>query len=241
MKNSKKFFYAFLLVVFGVALYISLPLSLPLLFGAVITQGILGGGSGKVGPVVMAGWKGIDYVRGYKVPTYSNTPAQQTQREKFTAALVLARQILGSVINPYWDPFAVKSTGWANVMSEFLSTLDGSLKLTTSTKMAKGTLLSTVITTATYATATGALSFLWNGDLQGNQSEDDNVFYVVYDKANNKLYSGVCGITRVEASASETIVSGLTATNLILYVFFIQGTGSEMIIGDSYGKAMVAA
>jgi len=50
-----------------------------------IKQGILGGFSGKVGNVVGASWKGIDYIRSLP-SSVSNprTPGQVTQRTKFS-------------------------------------------------------------------------------------------------------------------------------------------------------------
>ena len=50
-----------------------------------IKKGILGGFSGKVGSVVGASWRGIDYIRSLpKISTKPPTPAQQGQRWKLS-------------------------------------------------------------------------------------------------------------------------------------------------------------
>ena len=53
-----------------------------------ISQGILGGLSGKVGNVIGGSWKGIDYIR-IKPSSVANprTVGQVNQRTKFTATL----------------------------------------------------------------------------------------------------------------------------------------------------------
>ena len=53
-----------------------------------IKQGILGGLSGKVGNVIGANWKGIDYLR-IKPSSVANprTPGQVDQRSKFSTVL----------------------------------------------------------------------------------------------------------------------------------------------------------
>lgn len=57
----------------------------------VISQGILGGVSGKVGNVVGASWKGIDYLR-IKPSNVANprTEGQVSQRTKFALKLFTA-------------------------------------------------------------------------------------------------------------------------------------------------------
>ena len=75
-----------------------------------ISQGILGGLSGKVGNVVGASWKGIDYVR-IKPSSVANprTVGQVNQRTKFSATLEFLQANLGFVQVGY-KFFAIKKT-----------------------------------------------------------------------------------------------------------------------------------
>jgi hypothetical protein len=53
-----------------------------------ISRGILGGFSGKVGSIIGATWKGIDYIRIVAANvTNPKTPAQESQRSKFVTVL----------------------------------------------------------------------------------------------------------------------------------------------------------
>lgn len=77
-----------------------------------IKKGILDGVSGKVGNVIGASWKGIDYIR--TKPDHvknPNTRKQQAQRSKFKGVQELAHMLKYPVIRPCWDKAAVKMTG----------------------------------------------------------------------------------------------------------------------------------
>lgn len=242
MKNFDKFFAVIFSVVL-VALLISNPLFAGMIvFGAVINGGILGDFSGKIGNAVGAKWRGIAYARKYAVPTYTNTTAQQTQRTKFSVAIDLARQVLGNLVALYWNPFAVKESGFNKIVREFIMSQDGSNKLTTSTKMAKGTLLGLGTLTCTYTANNGGLETSWSlTGAQGNGLATDEVKLVVYDKANQQLYFPGHMATREDGIGAASIASGLVATNLIAYIFAVQGSGSDLKISDSSADAVSAA
>ncbi|MCP3925072.1 MAG: hypothetical protein GY714_21045 [Desulfobacterales bacterium] len=78
-----------------------------------IKQGIFGGVSGKIGNLVGASWKGINYLRTMPLSVANpNTAAQQTQRSKFGHAVALSKIILVSVIKPLLDRFASQESGF---------------------------------------------------------------------------------------------------------------------------------
>lgn len=56
-------------------------------------DGFFGRLSGKIGPVVMATWKGIPYIRSRPSGNTSNTPAQQRQRSKFGLVIRFVNKI----------------------------------------------------------------------------------------------------------------------------------------------------
>lgn len=224
-----------------VALLVSQPMVLPFIIGGVITSGILGGFSGKVGPVVGGNWKGIDFMRSYVIPANPNSVNQQTQRTKFTVAIDLARQILGNIIQPYWDQYQTGKSGFNACVSEFLNTLDGSNMLVVGTSLAKGTLEGLGTLTATYNNGTGAVSVSWTNDTpSGNGLGSDDVKVLIYNKTTNTFYVISATAERTAGILDDSIVSGLTATNLIAYAFAIQGTGSEQLVSDSAGDVCAA-
>jgi hypothetical protein len=208
----------------------------------VIQNGILGGFSGKVGPVVGGKWKDIDYMRSYVIPSNPNTVGQQAVRTKFSALVAIARQLLDTLLQIYWDPFHSDMSGYNAWMSKNYALLDGSNDLTASSIMAKGTLEDMAITVATYNTVNGELSYEWDGTIFGNGLATDYAYTVVYDKSTDLiLFSGIQGELRGDEAETVTVPSGLTATNLFVYLFFTRGTGSEIIVSDSHGLVCSAA
>src|SRR5690554_8159341 len=91
----------------------------------VISQGILGGVSGKVGNVVGGSWKGIDYIR-IKPSSVANprTEGQVNQRNKFTITLEYL-QATSDFIKIGYKSFAVKKTGFNAAMSYVLNNAVG--------------------------------------------------------------------------------------------------------------------
>lgn len=77
-----------------------------------IALGILDGVSGKVGNVVGASWKGIDYIRAKAA--HRNDPKtvrQMQQRSRFKGLSDFAKPLLPNLIRPIWNSQAGKMTG----------------------------------------------------------------------------------------------------------------------------------
>jgi len=208
----------------------------------IIYQGILGGFSGKVGPVVGANWKGIDYMRGYVIPSNPNTPDQQTQRSKFGAMSSIASGLLGDVIQPYWDPFAVQKSGFNVFVSDNIDTLDINNKVQTTLQMAKGSLSPIVLTGSTYDDSTGAIEVTWSANLGSNGENTDSIYCVIYDATtSDPLYSELLSETRNGAQLNDNIATGLDFNDMIVFMFPFRGTGEDFIVGDSDSQAMSEA
>jgi len=207
----------------------------------VILQGILGGFSGKVGPVVGGKWKDIDYMRGYVVPENPNTPAQQTVRTKFAKMVQFARSVLATILQPYWDPFYTNKSGFNAFISENYSTLDGSNDLIATSVMSKGTLENLHSNTATYDTANGQVGVVYSDAINGNGLTDDIVELVIYNKDTEIFYFGDTPTARADTIISFNIPTGLTPTNIIAWVFCHRGTGVNLVVSDSIGDVCAAA
>jgi hypothetical protein len=82
-----------------------------------ISQGILGGVSGKVGNVVGGSWKGIDYLRILPASVANpRTPAQMDQRSKFITVINFLQPIK-DFIRVGFKNYAVKMTQFNSAMS----------------------------------------------------------------------------------------------------------------------------
>ncbi len=82
-----------------------------------ISQGILGGFSGKVGNVIGGNWKGIDYMR-VKPANVANpkTEGQVDQRSKFSTVLQFLQPLQG-FLKVGFHAYAVKMTEFNSAMS----------------------------------------------------------------------------------------------------------------------------
>lgn len=233
-KNLRIAFKIFLFIV-GIFACVQLPfLSVPIL-GGVITQGILGGFSGKVGPVVGGKWKSIDYMRSYVIPANPNTAGQQTVRTKFAKLIAMAKKILPTILHTYWDPFHSDMSGFNAWLSANYSRLDGSNDLQYTSKMTQGSLEGVPSATATYNSGTGLLSVSYGTTKSGNGLDNDSVALVVYDKNLETFFITDSGTTRSFGTITVNVGIGKTPTNLIAFVFCYRGTGASFIVSDSLG------
>lgn len=210
-----------------------------LLPGAVLEGGILGTVRNKVGNVVAATWKGINYVKAYTIPANPNSSAQQVQRTFFAAIVRAGQLILSSVIQPYWDPFAIKQSGFTRFMQKNL--LDMSTPFSyAELSVAEGGLEKETITSATYEATEGLIHIDWIPSGLGNGEATDLAIMVVYDEANDVAFVDA-NTTREETNAEFLIGAGRTATNLRAYLFFSRGAGSELEVSDSDYSAVAAS
>jgi len=198
---------------------------------AKILNGILGGGVGKVGGVVMSNWKGIDTLRAYSVPANPNSSAQQTQRTLFAAVLAFLRLILTTVIQPYWDPFAVGQSGFNEAMSKNLlawaddTAFDDAI-------VSQGNLEQETITTATYNATTGAVEIQWTPSGLGNGEDTDSAVGIMVDTGNNIAFA-LTGFQRSENLADGNIGADRTVGEIKAYLFFHRGSGATLEVSNS--------
>ena len=236
MKLQKKFkflFLTFAIIITFLSIFTA-PMVTPFLLGGVILQGILGGFSGKVGPVVGGKWKDIDYMRGYVVPENPNTAGQQTVRTKFSALVSLARELLSAILQPYWDPFQSSMSGFNKWISENYSLVDGSNLLTVNNLMSKGTLDPASILDLDYDSGTGVVSVTFDSAIQGDGLGTDEVICIGMIQGDNPVIINTStGQTRSDGSCNITFATGLLAGTMLVWIFFVQGTGSEMKVSDS--------
>jgi hypothetical protein len=201
-----------------------------------INSGILGGFSGKVGPVVGGKWKSIDYMRSYVIPANPNTPAQQTVRTKFSALIVYAKAVLTSLIHTYWDPFHSDMSGFNAFVSKNYHELGTGNVIDSSCVMSQGSLepLSSLVS----ATIVGTdVDVVWSSVIQGNGLATDKVACVYYQAGNDILEMIPTFMTRLNAGESFT-PTNTPEENDVIFLFTYRGTGSSFVVSDS--KAILA-
>jgi Family of unknown function (DUF6266) len=231
------------LIILGLYAIIIFPPIAALGLGAVLTQGILGSGSGKIGGAIMAKWKSINYIRGYAVPKNPNSPAQQLVRATFKAMVVATQELMPTLIPQAWDPYYNTMSGYNAFFKENYFHLDGSNLPTVDFVFSKGTLEGVYdFTSATYDTSDGSLDLVWDGTVFGNGLATDNIFCVLMDKSTSKVfYQGtIPAVTRTTEAAALSIPAGLTASNLICAIFAHRGV-SELYLQSDGSNLITAA
>lgn len=184
---------------------------------AKIPSGILGRISGRVGNVVGASWKGIAYIRQYVIPANPDTAGQQAERALFATLVAMAKTLLGSVLQTYWDPFLRSTSGWAHFigLNRKLYTTPGDYS---PIHIAEGILEGSTIATAQYI---GSLvTFAWDSTVKGNGSAADPVILYVYDCV-NKVGFVEDTDTRTDGLGTVTVGSGRTVADLKGYLFLV--------------------
>ena len=148
----------------------------------IISQGILGGFSGKVGNIIGATWKGISYIR-IKPVSVANprTEGQVNQRNKFSATLAF--------LQPSLAFFKVGYKFYANKMSAFNAAMSYVIQ-----NAMTGTAPNFTVDYATALVSRGKLE----GVLGGDASEAGDVLqvYLAFQAADGSMVSDS---TRVKA------------------------------------------
>lgn len=97
---------------------------------AIIKRGILGGFSNKIGNVVGTSWKGISVMRSLPQSVHNpRTGLQIRQRQKFATVSAIGSSILDLIIKPYWDPIAIRMSGYNKFVSETLKAQEDNIYL----------------------------------------------------------------------------------------------------------------
>jgi len=199
-----------------------------------ILLGILGGIKGKVGPVIGATWKGIDYIKGYAIPANPNTVPQQTQRALFSFVLGIAQLVLTTVIQAFWIN---RESG----MSEYNSFMRANLNAVTAADdydevvMTLGNLEGALLTAHTYNAGTGECIATWDGTIMGNGLATDSANLTVIDEDNNIAFSAVPE-TRDNDEVRVNIGAGRIPGSTHYYMFFSRGSGVDLVVSNSdYG------
>lgn len=207
---------------------------------AILLNGILGKAHNKVGNVIAASWKGINYVREYVIPANPNTVAQQTQRGYVALEGKCASSMLLPICQKFWDPIARSMSGFNMMVGTNLKILATAGKELKDTVRSSGTLEGTTISSATYFPSTGIINIAFSSDVLGNGLPTDKVVAVVYDKANKVSFVDDGTNTRTDASSVFGIGAGRTVTNLVAWIFFYRGTSAPYVVSTSVGTNVSA-
>ncbi|CAM1346895.1 DUF6266 family protein [Tenacibaculum insulae] len=198
-----------------------------------ISQGILGGLSGKVGNVIGGNWKGIDYLR-IKPSSVANprTEGQVNQRNKFTITLEYLQANKGFIKIGY-KAFATKKTEFNAAMSYVLNNAVGGIApnfmIDYSLALLSRGGLSGVLNGTTDLTNAGQVSFGWDDNsAEGNANTTDKAMVLVYNPSKKESISILDGADRTVGSQIVTIPGTYAGDTVELFMAFVSEDGKTV-------------
>ena len=188
-----------------------------------ISQGILDGISGKVGNVVGASWKGIDYIR-IKPDHVTNprTELQVNHRAKFKGVTALAKKVMGSVIRPIFKYSAVKMTGYNLFVQKNIDAfgIDGEIQDFTKLSFSVGALsLPENISVIPDAEVESGVKISCN-NVSDEGDKNDNLMLVVVNASDSRVRS-IFDLPNTRGEGAADVVIPFEARSEVhVYVFF---------------------
>jgi len=196
-----------------------------------IKQGILGGFSGKVGNVVGASWKGIDYIRSLP-SSVSNprTPGQVTQRTKFSMVQSFLTSMI-PVIRVGFKKYTGKQTATNAAMSYNLKNGvigEGSdLELDyPNLLISRGKLLPAP--SPSVSINLNDIIVEWDNSISGNASRTDDVILLIYNKTKGESKYDINMFIRSTGEASTAIPANWNGDTLECYFVFVSEDGKQV-------------
>jgi hypothetical protein len=197
-----------------------------------ISQGILGGFSGKVGNVIGATWKGIDYMR-IKPAHVKNpkTEKQESQRNKFTTVLNFL-QPMTDFIQVGFKNYAIKMTQFNSAMSyNLLNAVTGSYP-SYSIDYARALLsrgaLKGALNPAVASAAVGNVAFTWDDNsVELNAEATDQAMLLVYNPVKDEAVFITEGAARDIGSQNLTVPDSYSGDIVHAYIAFMSVDGIE--------------
>ena len=209
-----------------------------------IKKGVLGGFSGKVGSVVGASWKGIDYIRSLPASVKNpRTEGQVTQRTKFTEALEFLRPII-AYLNVGFKPYASKQSPYNAAMSYNVSnavtgTFPDFEMDYPNALVSKGSLLGAEDASAT--AAAGSISFAWTDNSEvSNALATDKAMPLAFNISKGQAVFKTNGAERSTEADTLTIPANWSGDDVEVYLGFVSNDGLLVASSAYLGQKTIA-
>ena len=212
---------------------------------AIISQGILGGVSGKVGNVIGASWKGIDYIRIMPSSvTNPQTDGQLTQRQKMSV-VIRFMQPLSEFLRTGFKQFAVKMSGFNagtsyNLKNGLTGTYPNIAIDYPNALVARGNLPG-VLNQVASSTVAGTVKFDWeNNSGEVGASSLDKTLLVVYNPSQNQAVTVSQLAERADGTQTVTVPDSFSGDLVQCYMAYITADGVEVSNSGFCGAVTVA-
>ena len=197
-----------------------------------ISQGILGGFSGKVGPIVGCRWKSIFYIRSRAARVSNpNTLLQQCQRGKFRSTVNFLKTILSFVQVGFGNCDHNKSAYNAAVSYQMRYAFAGegaSARLDfRKVRVSMGSL--TPASGASVRVSRGGATFTWADNTgEGDADGTDTAMLLVYNKLRGQSCFLLSAASRSQRSGFLRLPQGWESEELAVYLAFRSADGERV-------------
>lgn len=205
---------------------------------AKILNGILGGFSGKVGTVVGACWKGIDYMRALATSiTNPRTAAQLDQRAKFSLIIAFLRP-LTAFLRIGFKSAALKMSAFnAAVAFNLKNAISGAYPNYaldyTKVRLTQGNLTGALNPVAE-SLAAASVAFSWeDNSLNGEAVADDKVVLMAYNPTKGSGIYAIGNMTRADLTQTLDLPDTFSGDNVECFISFIDA-GEDKISDSLY-------
>lgn len=188
-----------------------------IIFMARLSQGILGGISGKIGNLVGSSWKGIPVIKTKPLSVANpRTSGQIAQRTKMSNVVFFAQSILASVIKPLWDRFSSQASGYNDFVSRNIALFADSFPSPwNSLVISKGKMTAVTPASVESGSAANKIDVIWPTTLPDSLSLATDLAYVVVIVPDQDLIGVSSGLTPRSVGVSsiefaEAITAGAT-------------------------------
>lgn len=210
----------------------------------IIKRGALGGFSGKVGPVVGGAWKGIEYMRAK--PTSVSNPksvGQVQQRTKMSTITKFAQAILGTILQPFWNPISQRMSGFNRFVKDNIAEVSGSGAITfANVRMTEGPLeiASTLDCSADASDDNIVITWANNAGV-GNALATDEAIIVMYNETQDYFLTSVDAEARNSSPLNMADTRMLAGDVLHVYLSFHKVNDNTYCSLSSHDTCVVAA
>jgi len=195
-----------------------------------LTQGILGGISGKIGNVIGSSWKGIAIIKSKPLSVANpRTSGQIAQRAKLSNVVAFAKVLLPSIIKPLWDRFAQQQSGYNAFVSENIDLFSDAMPFPLSELViSKGKMSPVTPTTVTGNSSTGAVTIIFPTTLPDSLSLASDIAFAVVKTANpDSLTAGSGTDTRGDGGIEVVIpADAIDGNDVEVYLAFRRADGT---------------
>jgi hypothetical protein len=202
-----------------------------------LSQGILGGISGKIGNVVGSSWKGIAVIKTKPLSVANPQSAGQIlQRTKMTNVVAFSQVILSAVIKPLWDRFAQRESGYNAFVSKNISLFTTIAPSTPADlQISSGKMAATAITSASVTAGEDEVTVTWVDDSgSGFKVATDEVYVVVQNVEQESIWYSSAVAQRDDATATVTMPSNQSDSDTVYSWLAFRRTDGTIVSDSSY-------